>query len=209
MSKTEKEFSAEQRREALPLVKVTISPGQPWDDVQPSKVPGIELVLKIYLFTLCSVEFKLLIWPLVAMLLSDRWLLASQALEILIILPWTPSSTAQESLKPSSRPLLFFLVLRILLFGLLLSFYHYVPRHSLFPIFQRESFLCRPFAKLFKNLLKIRQFWRVLTSCTAQHSWFIILLILPLPSSPFSYFPCPFPLCLDTATYTQGVSFYC
>lgn len=107
-SKTERDFSAEQMGEVFPQIYFVISPQQPWSDVQPT-ASGIGLVLKKHLLTLCSIEFKWVIWPLLGMLPNVKQLPTGppKILEISMILPWTLNSTAWESLKPSSRTLHF------------------------------------------------------------------------------------------------------
>lgn len=66
-------------------------------------------------------------------------------------------------------------MLRILLSDSLLPFYSHVPRQS-FPHFPREN--CTNHLLASKNWLDIIQLWRVVISCTTQHSWFTILLVL-------------------------------
>lgn len=71
-----------------------------------------------------------------------------QTPEILVMLPWAP--TAWESLKPSSRSLPF-PVIENLPVWFTVSILPPCPKALSFPHFQREIYLCQPFAKLFKE----------------------------------------------------------
>lgn len=128
-------------------------------------MPGVGLVLKNCLFTLCPIEFKLVMWLHYQM--TDAW-------------PknfWDLSDIALNSqflsLKPSSRSWLFPVAENLIVWftaTILLP----CPRAQSFPNFPREN--CTNHLLASKNWLDITQLWSVVISCPTQHSWFTILL---------------------------------
>lgn len=90
-----------------------------------------------------------------------------------------------------------FLMLRILLFNSLLPFYSHVPRHSLFPFSKRK--LYKSFAS-FQELTRHHTVMEGSYSCTTQHNWFTILLVLLPLLWLYLIYPTPFPeqqICLS------------
>lgn len=152
-------------------------------------------------------------WPLVAVLPNDRQL-PPKTLEISVMLPWTPSFTAQERLKPSSRSLLF-PGLENLIIWLPVAILPPYPEAQTLPHFPREIYLCQPLAKL------SRIYWRSGSSGEKLHHAQPSMAESPscwlYPPRSLSYFPLSFQsnkyillLCSGPAMlYMQSLSVYC